>query len=205
MSDKERLELWLAPFPCDRDFKDAGPPLKRLWACICYASPGCGETPNAVFGMTPIKLRKDGEFHELGFWDMEKTYGDWVGIRHEGLGALGYVRIVCPPGTLSITLGDKKNFSKAFRLDRDLFWLPPEDRLCFIVRVETGEVYPEYYGANWENYWRGSRHIDIFPYYCARTDKKYMLGEQMKCQEDSYMTDNVLNIADELMFSNAEW
>ena len=146
--------------------------------------------PNATFGpylgiryeaSGPIDagvLVRDMVGHCYLWDDVERIYGE--GARDGGvrLEKLGYVRLVCKTGKLP-RLDDMSVIGSGFELETDLSVTPPMGRVGFLVRVETGEVYSEYFGhrsigmwdtANMSGYvWNVSRE-------CVNT---YKLGNGM--------------------------
>ena len=179
LSKKSELDSSLTVVEADLHDDCGGPSAYEDWTAIRYSAQGVSE------GMTPI-LRDEGDSHykHLRANKSESVYGVDVSDGDAvDLAKLGYVRVYFnsregykPPYYFS----DPDAIRRAFTLERDFTVTSPSGHDSFIIRMESGEVYSEYYGPNWKNHiWDGySREWAFFPRMAGADDgAKYILGE----------------------------
>ncbi len=164
------------------------------------------ESPDIIFGVTPIMVERNLIRRPLLFEDLGSVYGEEAkGCFCCNLSDFGYVRIYRKRGaTRRVDLYDEDAIRRQFRIERDLSYMPPEDCASFLVRigidakgVEATEVYPEYYGADWKSHiWSGYR--NTYPYFC-RSNKRYLLGDTVYYDYFLYTADFVVGVARILM------
>ena len=199
-----RLRLLFYYYCCDMD-EEPGPESKKKWAVIAYAcTPANADALGATCGMTPVRTKQFFKYNMPVLFDnLDNVYGDnaYLDSRRCGF-RFGYVRVYrVSTDTRVASLDDLPAIRKQFRLERNLRSLPPEDRDSFIVRVDTMEVYPEYFGAHWKDHCWDSGYREIFPHRepIKSNAKRYMLGDCVKYRYDLLGDEYVIGVAKKLM------
>lgn len=199
-----RLRLLFHYYCCDMD-EEPGPKSNKRWAVIAYACmPANADALGATCGMTPIRTKQFSKYNMPVLFDnLDSIYGDdaYSLSRRCGL-QFGYVRVYrASTDTRLASLDDLPAIRKQFRLERNLRSLPPEDRDSFIIRVDTMEVYPEYYGAYWKDHCWDSGYREIFPHRgpINGVTKRYMLGDSVYYHYDLLDDQYMIGVAKKLM------